>query len=255
MNTIHLVTSTNNRYIMPCMVMLTSLLDNKVSKNPINIYIIDGGSISMANKNKIKAIESKYKVPIQFIRFNDSLLKKVNNKNGYSKEAFYRIFLPDLLDKKIDKALYLDSDLIVLEDISRLWEVDLKNQYIAAVHNPLSQKRHGIRRYLGIPEQNYFNSGVLLMNLKKWRKHGITKKILKFILKYPQKIRFADQDALNGILHEKWVRLNKKWNFPAFWYKPGMKPAILHFIGGNKPWSGNSKGKNLYIKYSKRIPG
>lgn len=249
LETIYLVTSTNNNYARPWAVMMNSLLMNKVSANPVQIYVLHGG-ISGINMRKMKESIKKFNVPLHFIRMNDTWLKGIDTKRfRHGKEAFYRIFIPNIVEKKIEKVLYLDCDLIVLKDITELWNTDVKNHYLAAVQNP---RLPMIEKPLGISSNDYFNSGVLLINVKKWRENHISQKVIRFIRNNPKKIQFADQDGLNKVLHDKWLRLDKKWNYPAFHLKEKSSPAIIHYITGKKPWNGNPKGKKFYFDYLKK---
>jgi lipopolysaccharide biosynthesis glycosyltransferase len=250
LETIHIVTSTNDHYAQYLAVMLNSLLENKISENPINIYIIDGGNLSSHNKLKLEKSLQRFNVNPQFLIVDDSLYNGCIINRYYSMEMFCRISIPDLLDKEIQKALYLDCDLIIKEDITCLWETNIDDFFIAAVYDPNDLR---IEKLLIPKEHGYFNSGVLLINLKKWRENDISNKVLQFIKENPSKLLYPDQDALNVILHDKWLKLDDKWNVRANRLKKtNIKPAIIHYTGKNKPWNGNPPGRKAFFKYLKK---
>lgn len=87
------------------------------------------------------------------------------------------------------------------------------------------------------------------MNLTKWRDRGISSQVIEYLKRNPDKIYFPDQDALNAVLHDKWLRLDPKWNCPALLYNSTMFPAIIHYTTPDKPWNGNPQGKNRYMEY------
>lgn len=246
MERIHIVAATNNGYAKPLAVMLTSLFENKKSNNPVTIHIIDG-DISNDNKRRLRNSVKRYHAEIKFLRVNQSHYQNAKVHFHLSKETYYRISIPSLLDKHIDKALYLDCDMILKEDITNLWKVDLKHYELGAVRIPGHVDRY---KELSIPEHmGYFNAGLLLMNLKKWRANHTSDKVLRFIRNNPRKLKYMDQDALNAILKGKWMKLAPKWNFQVHrQWNQKMKPAIIHYTTNKKPWNGNPPFKWHYIQ-------
>lgn len=246
---IRIVCSTNDSYAKHLAVMLTSLLLNKESPDPIHINILYGSNLSQENKERLTNSIKPYNVTLSFITFNNSSLKELDKLNlykRYGKEAIYRIFIPNLFGDDVKKTLYLDCDMIVTQDITKLWRTNLDHYYLAAVLDP-SAKR--MQQKLALPLNNYFNSGVLLINHKKWRSKNITNKLMEFLKENSEKIVFPDQDALNAVLYDKVLILNDKWNRPAFRSHRNPSYAILHYITWKKPWSHNPRGKDQYLKY------
>lgn len=251
METIHIVTASDDGYAKHLAVMLNSLLHHKASKNPIQIYVIDS-DISEANKARLIKTVKNRKGSIQFLKINPKIYEVFKTKGYLTKETYYRISIPDLLGKDVKKVLYLDTDIIVKEDITPLWKVNIDHHFLGAVEDCWIKGRRN--RFLSIPKDSkYFNAGVLLMNLKKWRKQKIANRIIQFIKTNPTKIKFCSQDPLNAILHDKWLPLDPKWNFqthhlslPEFKIK---KPAIIHYTGPNKPWKAKHRLKKEYFKY------
>jgi lipopolysaccharide biosynthesis glycosyltransferase len=179
MKGIHIVCVSNDSFAKYLGVMLTSLLENKTSKEPITIYIIDGG-ITKNKKKKLKRLRQKYNANLKFLSINQNYYDDLKMRGHVSKETYYRISIPNLLNRNIKKVIYLDSDLVIKDNIANLWNVNVENHYLAAAEDPVGttgedKGRFGMRcKALSIPEKcNYFNAGVMLMNLEKWRKDHI----------------------------------------------------------------------------------
>ncbi|WP_409300413.1 glycosyltransferase family 8 protein [Peribacillus sp. SCS-155] len=247
METIHVVAATNDDYALHLAVMLNSLLENKFSENPIQIYILDGGNLSVDSKAKLEKSLQRFDVKPQFILVDASLYSGCLINRYYSMEMYFRLSIPDLLDHGIQKALYLDCDLIIEEDITILWNNNIDDYVVGAVFDPNELRRE----QLSIPkEYGYFNSGVLLININKWTENDILEKVKQFISDHPSALKYPDQDALNVILHDKWLRLEDKWNVRANRLnKTDIILAIIHFTGKTKPWNGKPPGKSAYLKY------
>jgi lipopolysaccharide biosynthesis glycosyltransferase len=215
------------------------------------------GDISEINKSKLERIVKGYNGKVTFLKIDKKIFEnfRMNKKLNYiTIETYYRIMIPDLLSNDISKALYLDSDIIVESDIDELWNTDITNYYLAAVDEiQFHRKRSRKLKDLSLPrDSNYFNAGVLLLNLEKWRENEVPKQLIKYIDVNPKKLKFFDQDALNVVLHDKWLPLDPKWNYLVLYChlkNPLEIPAIIHFAGTEKPWNAEIPFKENYLKY------
>ncbi|ALA71166.1 hypothetical protein GT50_14100 [Geobacillus stearothermophilus 10] len=256
-----IVAATNDHYAQPLAVMLTSLLTHKKTDYPVHIYILYG-DLSETSMRKLERTAGKFQAPVTFLKVNVDLFEDVAPGAGgqkyISKEAYYRIMIPDLLSEEIDKALYLDCDMMVKTDISELWETSIDGYDLAAVDESrvVTKRDREIRmaRLSLPPDAYYFNSGLLLINLKRWREKNISSELIQFIKSNPDKLALMDQDALNAVLYNRWLRLDDKWNFTtAHCLKLSpKKAAILHFTGSEKPWNSKSPFTKEYLKYLKK---
>ena len=248
---------TDEGYSYPCGVCITSILEN--NKEECNRY-------SWGSKMRIrfKQLEERYKQKIEIITVNDQLFDGLKVCDRFPKSIYYRFLLPQLLNE--DKIIYLDCDIIVTSSLKELWNTDINNFACAAVEDQMSddiiiQNRIGLYK-------DYFNSGVLLMNLDYWRKNHITKRITEFILHNPDICVYPDQDAMNFVLCDKVKFLEYKYNYQELFYEPkeriflhkdkwsnlipeGSIPTIMHYTGHFKPWH---KGcthpyKEMFIKF------
>lgn len=246
MENIYIVSAADNQYALHLAVMLTSLCQNANKNKNLFFYLIHS-ELSIGNQILFKKLCKKYQVNLSFLSINKELFDGVKITAHISEAAYYRILIPHLLPDRIEKVIYLDCDLIIKDDISKLWRVNIPDHFLAAVENP------GFKRYdILIPKgAKYFNSGVLVLNVKKWRENSISDEVLQYIENFPEKIIYWDQDALNAVLYDKWLDLDPKWNQQTNFFtldfsknNPSMTPfldavhfpSIIHYTGSSKPW-------------------
>jgi lipopolysaccharide biosynthesis glycosyltransferase len=255
MSSIDIIFSSDNNYARHLGVVLCSIFENKNNNYSINVYIIDGG-ISNENKEILSTLETKYVFKIIYLYVKIEDYKDLYISDHITQAAYYRILIPELINIDIDKILYLDCDIVVLGDLIELFEINIDN-YFAGV---IEEKVVGIKENLGLKDETpYFNSGVILINLKKWREFNISNKTISFIRENPGKIKFWDQDALNVILAGKCLVLPKKFNLLTSEIEniSNIKnPVIVHFSSNVKPWlfNGRNPFNNSYFYYLNMIP-
>lgn len=167
-----------------------------------------------------------------------------------SPASYLRYLAPSLLPNA-DRCVYLDGDVVVRRDVRPLHDVDLNGATLAAVRSrvaPFAASPGGIRRWmeLGIPSTApYFNSGVYVMDLDRWRRRDVTARIADFLRRHGADAYLADQEALNVAVTGDWVQLDRTWNYIThvaenFLQQPELEPTdphIVHFAGRLKPWS------------------
>jgi lipopolysaccharide biosynthesis glycosyltransferase len=166
----------------------------------------------------------------------------------YTMDTYTRLWVAEFFGAEVDRVLYLDSDMIVVANIAELWNTDVDAHIVAAVTIPGSTRCAAY----GIPERfGYFQSGVMLINLKRWRAERIFDRLQDYILHNAEKIVDADQDVLNACLYDQRLPLPYVWNVIAPFYfnlhplgisaaehRSAVRNArIIHFNGPSKPWS------------------
>jgi lipopolysaccharide biosynthesis glycosyltransferase len=259
-DSINVVLAADNNYAMPLAATIRSIVDNISKDRHLNIFILDGG-IKEQNKSKILKGIDPQKVAVKYCQPSASLSKKINLPKNYHlpMASCLRILIPDLL-KDLSKVIYLDCDLIVNTDLAKLWDIDMDRKPLLAVQDmgiPYMSYLSRLREYysyskLEVTDKKYFNSGVLVMDLKKWRANEISYKVMHFLEKKQKYITMQDQDALNLALADQWGQLEPKWNQQPyiFMYKSWEEspfteldynnaihePCIVHFIH-YKPWN------------------
>lgn len=244
----------DDAYVQHLGVMLASLFANNVNtKFRVNVFTY---SLSKTNRKYLQDLIEHNKSHVNFYNIHwKGHQKYLKISDHISKTAYNKILIPNIL-KNISKVLYLDSDLLILDSIAALWNAKMDNYTIAAIPDPSSNRE----AELGYPKKfKYFNSGVMLINIKRWNKEKITSKILKYIKYNSAKLKLWDQDALNKILFDEWKRLPAVYNFQTAMYAntsqytKNHKPIIVHFSSSSKPWQlrCNHPMKNLYWDYLK----
>ena len=190
----------------------------------------------------------------------------------FTSAMWYRILLPELLGSQA-RVLYLDVDALVLDSLAPLWETDLDGNYLAAVSNVFQPNHVHRPKNLGMPpDQEYFNSGVLLMNLERMRADDAVARLRECARTRRDELEWPDQDALNLVLGARRVALHPRWNrmnsldFPSSGEVYGQRaveearrnPAIRHFEGPalNKPWHYLYEGpdRELYLEHRRSTP-
>lgn len=193
---------------------------------------------------------------------------------------WFRIWLAELLDSSIDKVLYLDYDMMIMDDITPLWDVEIEGIAAAVVWDP-EYRKQGLSARLSFvarlfdwefeADTPYFNSGMMMINLTWWREHDLARVTSTRYKKHRHHFPFWDQDELNLLLKgqvkaisPRWnllepVRLYADWDFEIYADidQPSnyFRPAIRHFSGGHKPdtlWVRSSE-KELFYQYIDRM--
>ncbi|MED5098988.1 glycosyltransferase [Niallia circulans] len=253
------IAAADNKYVKHLGVMIQSLVTNNSNSNKLKIIIIDGG-ISIENKKKLELLVSQnLNVKLVIIDPDSSDIKNLRTDKHITEAAYLRLLIPKIVnEKKVEKIIYLDSDIIVNKDIKKLWDVDISNHSIAAVET-LNFNRHNDLNM--IKGAKYFNSGVLCINLIKWRKENLTDRIIKFINENSTKVIYHDQDGMNAILYNDWIELDSSWNLTSQLlylgkYSKAELPHIIHYTEASKPWHllNNHPFKKEYEKYLAMTP-
>ena len=255
-----IVVCTDKNYIIPCGVMICSICENN-KDSAITFHVIIDHSLNIKHKESLERITNKYSEHSKNILFyqidGDSMLHfprldDSNPKNYITKAAYYNLFITALLPDNIEKVLYLDCDTIIRHSIKALWEIDLGHKSVAVVPDVAEGIIDKYNRLRYPQTKGYFNSGVILINLKKWRKENKLLEFTNFIDLHPDWIKFHDQDVLNRVFFDDNISLPIKYNFQEgflwkeqfydYWkYEKEVleareDPVIIHFTD-SKPWN------------------
>lgn len=253
------LTDSYNRHASVTMV---SLLEH--TKSPIVFYLLYderrsnvNPELAQRNKNRYDEIKRRYNTEIIYSHVAiPDWVKTLPFISVYTEASILRLFLPEILPH-IEKIIYLDTDIVVQRDIAELWDINIEDYFVAAVRiSKLPFVR--IKKYQkkGIDTDHYFNSGVIVFNLKKIRlAMNLSDEALKCLRTNPD-FGWPDQDVLNLLLLPHVLFLNKIWNYPAQSADIDNKyDVILHFAGGIKPWKSYSgEACKYYWKYLLNSP-
>jgi len=255
------VCAADDRYAMPLGVMLESLSSHANSLRRIDVCIIDCG-ISESARSRINE-QARPNLHFHWRASNRSPDIGDPSWGHVSGATYERLIIEEYLPDDTTVALWLDCDLLVLDDITALFQRPLNGHTVCAVRDPFVQyvsSPFGVYnwRELGLTNTNpYFNAGVMLINMVRWRASEVASHALQHIQRYGKKVYFNDQEALNAVIGDNWMTLDDRWNcstnpFHAKKQNLGSdQPAIIHFAGRIKPWEVPDLGatQDLYFQY------
>lgn len=251
--------ASNGRYAPYLDVAITSLLENASKDYLYEINILNTG-INNHLQEKIARHNSSY-AKITFVDVDASLepiKERLRDVHYFTLAAYYRLFIEKLFPQ-YDKALYLDCDIIVCSDISKLYETNLKNNLLAAVNEQNCRRNDLFTQYIdtvvGIDQYKYFNSGVLVLNLKEIRKFKLFDKFVDMLCKYNFDTVMPDQDYLNILCKDRVLLLQNGWNFEAVSDDLQGSLHIRHYALGMKPWDfKDMEDGNIWWEYAQKTP-
>ena len=222
-------------------VSIKSIIDNADKSRKYHIHILNSG-ISDKNISMLSAFEDDT-FSISFPDVTDwleTVSDKLPVRDYYTKTTYYRFFIADMYPQ-YDKAIYIDSDTIVLGDISKLYDQDLKDNYVAAAHEQVMIQENVYGKYvekvLGLDRNLYFNAGVLVINCNQFRQKHLLVKFIELLSEYNFVVT-QDEDYLNVICKDRVLWLDSCWNTEVFGTLPCAEEdiKIIHYIMVSKPW-------------------
>lgn len=229
-------------YIPFLAVTLQSLVENSSSSNQYSIKILHT-NVNEENKRKI----SKYQrenIDIEFVNLNcyvEKVKDKLFTRDYYTNTTYFRLFIPELYPQ-YEKALYLDSDTVVLADIAELYNTDIGENLVAAAQEGVIQNikvyQDYVEKVVGVASyKRFFNAGVLLMNLNELRRFQFQEKIL-YLLSTVKYSVIQDEDYLNRMCKGRVKFVDSTWNkMPIDIDNVKIEDIkLIHFNYVYKPW-------------------
>ena len=242
-------------------VMLQSVLVNLSPDRTLAVHVVDGG-MEQGHKRDLVKHWDPARVSLQFLAAQPDTLAGLPLWGRMPVATYYKLLVTELLPATVSRAIWLDCDLVVTADLARLWDTDTGGRHALAVQDrgvPFVSSSNGVSHYqrLGLPaDAEYFNAGVMLVDLDLWRRDGIPARAIEYLLRHRDTVVFWDQEALNAVLAGKWGVLDPRWNHIA--NPRGARsgdvdggPWIFHFTGSLKPWAYPSADPShaLYYQY------
>jgi lipopolysaccharide biosynthesis glycosyltransferase len=238
------VLACDEAYAMQLATTLRSIVESNRKSWPLE-FIILAFAFPKSVQAKVAQSLPKGSASIQWISVNLDAFSDFSTLEHISKVTFARLLIPRLLPQTTTRLLYLDADLLVLSDLAPLLETDLEPCVIGAVMDGLDPEIkanvQGLERAPRVAQ--YFNAGVLLIDLAKWREKEISERALEYLRKFPDS-PFSDQDALNVACDGIWKSLDRRWNIIDHVEQVNVarisderRPWILHFATWKKPWN------------------
>ena len=260
-NMIPVFFSIDDNYV-PCFcVAMQSLVEHTSPENYYKIHILHK-TLTNENKEIIKSYETE-NISVEFCSL-EGIVKKIDSalklrlRDYYSDTIYYRLFI-QLLYPHYDKAIYLDADMIIQTDIAELYNMNIGDNLLATVRDEVVNGNETFKEYskvaLGLDPEDYFNSGMLLMNLKGMREISIEEKFLYMLTKYNLDTIAPDQDYLNILCKGRTYKLPEIWDkMPDFENKyKDNELKIIHYNMFRKPWHYEDvPHSNVFWKYAKK---
>lgn len=249
----------DDQYIPFLAVALKSLIENANKDYKYLIKVLHT-NVQEDHMKQIKKYEDE-NVSIEFVNLSyyiERIQDKLYTRDYYTNTTYFRLFLPELYPQ-YDKVLYLDSDIIVLGDISELYNTDMGTNLVAAAPDDIIQYNKVFQDYaelvVGVAKyQNYFNAGVLLMNLDELRKFNFQEKFLYLL----GTVKFSvaqDQDYLNRLCKGRVTLISHDWDVMPY-VNDETKPEdirLIHYNFAYKPWHFEDVTYNEYFwKYAQK---
>ncbi len=239
---------TDENFVVPSLICITSIFENNKDEE-CHVYVLTE-RLSNTAYLQFEELARIYNQYIIVKTIDASRFECLIEYGRFPLSMYFRFLLPEELDK-CDTVLYLDCDVIVRHSLKRLYRTDL-NGYACAVVADQNCDDVLLQNRVQISSQ-YFNSGVMLINLNYWRTYNISNNLMHYIKEHPHICVFPDQDALNIVLENKVVYLDYTYNLQELWLternnvkfhfskwaeldKACIDPVIVHYCVINKPW-------------------
>lgn len=257
--TITLVVVSDDHYMILVGALLKSIEVNLRAEVKIDLWIV-ADNVTEASMKKMEATADANITTIHWKNIKEAIptgLSLPTDLSSYPLNIYMRLFIPYFIPQDRDKVLYLDADMIVMKDLSLLWDTDISKHVIAAVLDPrlktFDNHWGGIKNYekLGFKGYTpYFNTGMLLINNVLWRENNTTEKIVEVINHNKRYANYPDQYGMNIVLHDKWLRVDARWNH--FVTDRQHVPFILHFVERKPIYNTYKNGEDyrgIFYKY------
>lgn len=231
----------DDAFIKYTIVSITSMKQNASREFFYDIHILSTTASEEMKARALALADDDFSVTFDDVTAQlDSLTADLPIRDYYSKTTYYRFFIAEMF-KNIDKAIYIDSDTVVLGDISELYMQNIDSYLLGAAHEQamVQVNEYGtyVEQNLGIDRNNYFNAGVMLINCRRFREERVLERFLKLLPMYNFVVT-QDEDYLNVICRDKVYFIDGRWNtemigeipYPEEEYK------IIHYIMISKPW-------------------
>lgn len=259
--TFHIAFCVDNQYCRPMGATIASI----IAHNPDQHFTFHVLSLELSDdhQRRLRQLEQMYPVSTrlhlldlaEFSRFSHFL-----GHSHYSLSIFTRLVIPDVLRGQTERVLYLDADILCVGKLDEMIALDTSADVAVVVPDaPVTTRRRVAA--LELAHAEYFNAGVLLMNLARWSAADITAQTLDTLMNSNKELRFNDQDALNIVLNGRARYISPRWNYlydlihdlneNKTAMRPVGKAVFIHFAGAVKPWTewSGHDARQLFRRY------
>jgi lipopolysaccharide biosynthesis glycosyltransferase len=258
-------------YARALSVMLQSLGERLDAARTLELHVIDGG-LRAGERARLEAgLDAR--TTLRWHSPDPTRFAGLPLWGRMSPATYDKLQVVDLLPREIERALWLDADLLVLDDLAKIWDRELEERSTCAVQDsvvPFLASRFGLagaeaRRHP--PGTKYFNAGVLLFAPRRWREREVVPRALDYLRRFRDSVSFWDQEGLNAALAGDWLELEPRWNLNVDQATHGRRrdgaatlreeASVLHYCGRQKPWRypGRNASFALYYEVLDRTGG
>lgn len=277
--TANIIYVSNDGYAGHLAASLYSLLEHSRTIRSMDVYVLSVG-MCREYQERLQAVAGTFNRELYVVELGDlkDRFDFAIDTRGFDVSAMGRLFAPLVLPGTVKKALYLDCDTIVCQSIRPLYETELGEALVGMVMEPTVYER--MKEAIGLLRDDpYYNSGVLLMALDKWREQDVLGRLLAFYKACEGRLFACDQDTINGVLKGRIKSLPVKYNyFTNYRYfrystlcalcsayretgeeayrEAARSPAVIHYLGDERPWirGNHNHFKRLYEYYLGKTP-
>lgn len=238
MQSVHVVLAVDPGCVLGCAVSMQSLLVNASPDAKVSFHLITGGLAAHdVDRLTRTATSADRPVEVSVREFEPQRVQHLLRSKLVTHMTYARLFLDELLPESVSRCAYIDCDLVFERDVLELWRTDLQGRCAAAVPNGSPEETEAYRVRLGLRTAAYFNAGVMLIDVNRWREQNVGPRALAEAMRVGEDLILHDQDALNCVLQGDWVPVPLHWNVWAI--HPSLTAddrAVLHYMGAPKPW-------------------
>ena len=260
-HTVNVFFASDRNYLPYLAVALASLSKHASEEKIYNVRILSEDLTSESLHGVIRGLKPNVKIKVFSVADKISGIKKelaLRLRDYYSDAIYYRIFIAEMFPK-LDRAVYLDSDIVLNTDVEKLYNTQIGDNLLGAVTDESVMSAEPFREYVKNHvrmkhAEDYFNSGVLVMNLAKMREEGIKDQFIKLLCKYNFKTVAPDQDYLNFLCRGKIHYLDRGWNKHAIAENEIDRSELylMHYNMFNKPWKYDGvQNEDLFWEFAK----
>lgn len=256
---VRVVFCSDETYAMPLAVAVRSLIDN--ATGPLDVTVLARG-LTEATRERL-LLSWGTEPPVRFVDLDEESLDGLSGWGYITSTMYGRILIPELMPASWPRAIYLDADIVVRSDLTPLWRHELAGKPVAATHDPLFARWWLSRRPDDdTPASAIFGTGVLVMDLDRWREEELGAAVLAAAHRLPAHLQ-SDQSAMNMVVRDRWEPLSHSWNVTTSMYFRGNRKTFaaeidtmhIRHYSPFKPWSPKyrtSPDADLFDRYLAR---
>lgn len=264
--TLEIVVTCDEGYLGPLRTMLLSLRANNRAGS-VRVWILHRG-IPQLTLESLAVFCGHIEIELAPRMVDQALFAHARSSERYPQEMYYRMLAPHVIDSDIDRALYLDPDILIINPLTPLFDIVLGDcVFAAASHTDAVHPATALNNVRLNTNEVYFNTGVILMDMRRAKALIDPDEIFAFAMKHERKLLFPDQDIFNALYGERTLPVpDQVWNYDARKYPDNIirtggeatldwvmnNTAILHYCGRDKPWAPKYRGQfaALYKHYA-----